>query len=345
MRVSYWDNWKGIAIIAVIAIHASSGTATFEKGSFNWLFGITLRQFIDFAVPFFLAMSGYFSLKGSSERPITYYKERFIRIIIPYLVWTAVYLLIKTPKDLPSFKECFEGVFLGTGIGIGYFVIVLSQFVLLTPLLSRIHKKTSHLAIMATLSVLGSIFVYYFSALNQSHLLSKFPAYALPLIVWYPSYHAGYFLARFYNKKEINNTLNKIFIFGLAAALALSLLEGFMWAYNNNYAFGASQLKATSLIASMFLFFVAVSFKDRKSFLDKNSPIAWLGTNSYTIYLTHLLFLGVIQKLLKRSDVLYSIQPLFILTSVAITLISCAILVKAAEKLLPKKLSKNILGN
>ena len=74
MRISYWDNWKGIAIIAVVAIHASNGTAAFEEGSFNWLFGLTFRQFIDFAVPLFLAMSGYFSVKNSSGNPISYYK-------------------------------------------------------------------------------------------------------------------------------------------------------------------------------------------------------------------------------------------------------------------------------
>lgn len=72
MRESYWDSWKGVAIIAVVAIHASGATQFFEDGSFNWYFGLVLRQFIDFAVPLFLAMAGYFSMKGATDNPIYY---------------------------------------------------------------------------------------------------------------------------------------------------------------------------------------------------------------------------------------------------------------------------------
>ncbi len=345
MRVSYWDNWKGIAIIAVIAIHASNGTATFQEGSFNWLFGLTLRQFIDFAVPFFLAMSGYFSAKVSNESLLSFYKGRFIRILIPYLIWTAIYLLAKTPTILPSLSECFQGVFFGTGIGIGYFVIVLSQFVILTPLFAKIQKKWHHVAIMITISIMGSIFVYYFSAINTDHFLSQFPAYALPFFAWYPFYHSGYFMARYKNELKLNSTLIKTATFGLALSLTLSLCEGLFWAYNHNYSFGVSQLKATSLAASLFLFILAVSLSEKKTLLHRYSAITWLGENSYVIYLSHMLFLTIIQKILRQSDSIYSLQPLTILLSVALSLILCTGLIKTCSKILPRNISKHLLGN
>ncbi|WP_338919202.1 acyltransferase [Pseudomonas silesiensis] len=345
MRDSYWDNWKGIAIIAVVAIHASGGTAMFQEGSFNWLFGLTLRQFIDFAVPLFLAMSGYFSVNGSNGNVLSYYKGRFIRIIIPYLIWTAAYILIKTPTEAPSLGELASGIIFGTGIGIGYFVIVLSQLVILTPLYSKIQKPSHHIIIMAIASAIGTIFVYYFSVFNPHHLLSKFPAYALPFFAWYPFYHAGYFLARYKENLKIDSTFRKIAIFGFTVSLAFSLIEGSFWAYNENYSFGVSQLKLTSLSASLFLFFIAVSFKDKNTFLNRYTPISWLGANSYAIYLMHMLFLIAIQKLLKQSDNIYSFQPIYILLSAATAILTCAVVVFASQKTMPKSFSRNVLGN
>ena len=345
MRISYWDNWKGIAIIAVVAIHASNGTAAFEEGSFNWLFGLTFRQFIDFAVPLFLAMSGYFSVKNSSGNPISYYKGKFNRILIPYLIWTAIYLILKTPTSAPSTYEVLEGVFMGTGIGIGYFVIVLLQFVILTPLFARIESKSHHLAIMAIMSVVGSVFVYYFSAFNRDHAISEFPMYALPFFVWYPFYHAGYFLARFKGEIDITNRFKTLTLIGLIAFISLSILEGLFWGYNGNYSFGASQLKATCLAASLCLFLAAISFENKKTILDRRSPLTWLGVNSYAIYLTHMLFLTVIQKLMKRWEILYSLQPIAILLSAVFAILLCAALIKASQKILPNNFSRNLLGS
>jgi fucose 4-O-acetylase-like acetyltransferase len=40
MRISFWDKWKGVAIIAVVLIHALGSTANFPVGSLNNDFGI-----------------------------------------------------------------------------------------------------------------------------------------------------------------------------------------------------------------------------------------------------------------------------------------------------------------
>jgi surface polysaccharide O-acyltransferase-like enzyme len=54
MRISFWDKWKGVAIIAVVLIHALGSTANFPVGSLNNDFGIILRQFINFPVGLFI---------------------------------------------------------------------------------------------------------------------------------------------------------------------------------------------------------------------------------------------------------------------------------------------------
>lgn len=345
MRVSYWDNWKGIAIIAVVAIHASGSTRTFQEGTFNWLFGLTLRQIIDFAVPLFLAMSGYFSVKGSDENILEYYKSRFARIIIPYMIWTAIYIFLNDPKNILSFSELFKGLIFGTGIGIGYFVIVLSQFVALTPIFSKIERKSHHVAIMVVMSAIGTAFVYYFSAFNQEHVIAKFPLYALPFFVWYPFYHVGYFIARYQDEIIVKGTFKRLAVCGFAFFLMLSLLEGLFWAYKQNYSFGVSQLKATSLASSLFLFFIVLSLKDGKTLLDRHSPLTWLGANSYAIYLIHMLFLRVVQRLLTPLDSIYSLQPLFILLSTAMVILLCAAFIKTSSLIVTQSISKKLLGS
>lgn len=342
MRISYWDNWKGIAIIAVVAIHASSGTETFQESSFNWIFGLTLRQMIDFAVPIFLAMSGYFAEKSSKMPLASFYRSRFVRILIPYLIWTAIFLAIKTPTEAPSPIDIFKGVFFGTAIVVGYFVIVLIQFVVITPLLSKIDKPSSHLAIMTATSIIGTVFIYYFTAFNPDHLISKFPAYALPFFVWYPFYHAGFFVSRYSTDMEIGAIFRKTLIFCAAASLLLSMAEGLYWAHANNYSFGASQLKASSMLASMFIFLSVVAFKDHATLLSRHSYLTWLGANSYAIYLMHMLFLPLIQRTLMMT---HDLQPIFILSSTAITLILCTGLIKLFQSILPTYSTKYILGN
>lgn len=58
MRDNYWDNWKGIAIIAVVSVHVLGQTSSFPLDSFNNLFGVFLRQFVNFCVALFFFLSG-----------------------------------------------------------------------------------------------------------------------------------------------------------------------------------------------------------------------------------------------------------------------------------------------
>lgn len=62
LRTTFWDSVKGIAIVAVIIIHASDPLLAQAPWSPEWILGLVLNQFLDFAVPLFLAMSGFFAV-------------------------------------------------------------------------------------------------------------------------------------------------------------------------------------------------------------------------------------------------------------------------------------------
>ncbi len=344
VRVAYWDNWKGIAILAVVAIHAANDTSQFAIGSFNWLFGLTLRQVIDFAVPIFLALAGFFSVGSLTDSPRTYYKKRINRILIPYLIWTTIYLFLKTPFDVPSISEVIQGYILGRGIGIGYFIIVLLQFIVLTPFLHKVKSQKTHIGMMVIGSILGSVFTYYFYAVNPEHFMAKFPQNVILFFVWYPFYHFGYYAARYKIQFKIEQINSLTLIYFLGVALTLAFIEGYFWGYNGNYRFGVSQLKLTSFITSFILFLNILHFQKQNSLLNTSTSLTWLGSHSFAIYLIHILFLNKIQFILRKIEWIHYYQPIFITLSIVATLLLCVITILITKKIAGSTYTKPILG-
>ena len=123
------DCLKAAAIAAVVAIHVPYGSHVADP---------SLR----FCVPVFIGLWGYFaeaSARRHPDRPlVTYVRDRFVQLFIPYAVWSVVYFLIG-----PRLKEwnttpihTIIGGWLGGGLWAGqYFFIIMFQLLLLFPML------------------------------------------------------------------------------------------------------------------------------------------------------------------------------------------------------------------
>ena len=73
---------RGLAICAVVLIHClPQNTIT-----------IILRPFLNFAVALFLFLSGMLTPQSKIDNLGLFYKRRIGKILIPYLVWSLVYL-------------------------------------------------------------------------------------------------------------------------------------------------------------------------------------------------------------------------------------------------------------
>jgi len=331
-RSEYWDWWKGLAIISVVIIHASSGTGGFPTGTFNWYFGLILRQLTNFAVPLFLAYAGYFSARESFEKPIKYYQSRCKRLLYPYLVWTIISISIRNPSHLLSPIELSKDVFLGLGIGVGYFVIVLLQFVIVTPALSKIEKTWHHIGIMITVSVISLMILYWLRIRFPGHKISEFPIVALPFIFWYPFYHLGYFANKFkINKSDFNTRSTRFIIFTIFSLSTIaSIIESMLLAHSGLYSFAISQIKISNFLASIALFLFSVLSYGYIEF--KSKLVAQLGMNSFPIYLMHLIFLSVANRVLAKYSPIYFYQPLHILLATTLTLVLCVLFIKLLGK-------------
>jgi fucose 4-O-acetylase-like acetyltransferase len=180
------DIWKGIAIICVVGIHVSHVAFDFPANSPNEWWGIFYRDVFDFSVALFMAISGFLSLTAAAIEQsgvAKYYKSRLSRLWPPYLIWTAIYLAAESPSSLLNVKNLAKAIFLGQGIGIGYFMIALTSLVILHPVLVKINRKVL-IGSSALLSLLTVGAAYYARIEFPGSLFGRFPYYALPFTTW-----------------------------------------------------------------------------------------------------------------------------------------------------------------
>jgi surface polysaccharide O-acyltransferase-like enzyme len=333
MRSTYWDSIKGWSIIAVIVIHASGNSYTsFTEGSANWVFGITLRQFVNFAVPLFLTLAGLFSRPKVGVTPILFIFSRCLRLIPPYLLWSVAYLMFSKSSHFLDPQLLLTDIFMGKGIGVGYFVIVLLQFIFLTPFIWRIKSIKTHMITMIAFTAIGLFSTYTLRTIFIDHPFGKFPLNAIFFIYWYPFFHFGVFVSLFKEKViEWVCGVKKVIYFLVPLFVMLSLIEGFFWANHGFISLGTSQMKASSFILSFLSFLSLLYCNNRPSLLD-SKVMAWLGRGSYVIYLSHMFALKHVKALLGKSEFVFENQPVFILLATSITVALCSFLLLIAEK-------------
>ncbi|MCB2256805.1 acyltransferase [Escherichia albertii] len=300
MRIKIFDLMKGAAILAVVFIHSLGYLSVSNKGTFEWYISIISRQFVNFAVPIFLFISGFLSFSRDIHDTLYYLKRKLLRIIIPYLSWSCFYFFFLFTFNNQSFvvKNIIAQLILGTGIGVGYFVIVLVQFIILTPLINKITSIKTHIMIICGFTIIGGVVNYMSVKIDCLKLFSQFPYSAIPFFVWYPFYHLGFV----FNKYNIScpKCLNSSILFGiLSFSLTLAIFEGMFWGYAGNYSFAVSQLKLSSLILSLCVCMIAYFYLNR----DINyKSLSQLGTISYGIYLTHMLFVWLYHYLFSHTS-------------------------------------------
>jgi peptidoglycan/LPS O-acetylase OafA/YrhL len=151
---------------------------------------------------------------------------------------------------------------------------------------------------------------------------AHFPFYCLSFVVWYPFYHLGLFAAKFKVADESGFCRSKTWMFLLYFLfVAGSCIEG-VFLSRRGYSLGQSQLKATSLLASLALFFLILAYRRMTpGFFFGNRFVQLLGRSSYLIYLMHMLVFREIEMVLKGHASIYAHHLRYSLVSFSLTLI------------------------
>lgn len=181
-RLTGIDLIRGFAAYGVAILH--SGDVTTAKSVSFW--ATQLQRFCGFAVPFFLIASFYLLINRIYVTGKSYsLKSRFQRLIIPYLVWSALYVLMRLGK-LYFLKEQVNSekitditaiVFLGSGGIHLYFIPLLFTGALFLGVVEKLIKRNITLLPILFLFVLSSIADYLVFVTGNSFKLGSYVAF------------------------------------------------------------------------------------------------------------------------------------------------------------------------
>lgn len=148
--------------LLVIFIHVSSApVTTYDKSSLQYAVVFLLWRYASCAVQGFIFLGGlrFFLTKKDGIDYKAFYKERFVKIIIPYILWNIIYYLLFVFKGYFPFSFEDFGLYLikGNLISPFYFVVVIIQFYALAPLWRWLVIKVH---VVAALVVAGIITLF-----------------------------------------------------------------------------------------------------------------------------------------------------------------------------------------
>lgn len=138
-RILYFDLLNIIACYGVIWLHCSGDAFTFRMDKY-WLMSLTIQVVAHWAVPVFFMLTGA-TLMNYREKYSTgvYFKRRLLRIFIPFLAWSTIYLILKYKLGWVVFSNWKElvSLYLDNGIeGIFWFFYPLLAIYLSMPVLA-----------------------------------------------------------------------------------------------------------------------------------------------------------------------------------------------------------------
>ncbi len=334
MRNLYWDHWKGVAIIAVVVIHALGTALTSAPTSLDYQAAVAIRQLINFPVALFVFIAAFFSFRPSRVLEPTAKRvvQRITRLLWPYLAWAAIYLSLglasgnKTIADVPLL------LLNGRAISVGYYVIVMIQLALLSPALERLSVRMLSWLLPCAL-VLSASFTYSVRLTSYEGIWANFPYNALPFFLWLPFYVAGLLVAR-KGLARLTHAPATLLRWSVSALILAALVEGYLL---QSFAvdLAISQLKVSSMLASLGICtLVAVSAKSWQAVKGWKAFTVWLGSRSYYFYLSHILVLNAVQRALSQFSALDNAPMAFVLASVVVTISACCLSALLADRLL-----------
>lgn len=301
-RLTGIDLCRGLAAFAVILVHSGDETWGIPISES----AIHFRYLFYFAVPFFLAAAFYFATKKFPlHLSLAFWQKKFKRIILPYLVWSAFYVVSKalifqlsnnSDRVSQLLADPVAIIFLGGASYHLYFLPLLVAGILwlcLVNFLIKLKKSTFYLFI----NILISLFLYQL-------LLTSNNSFALGSYIAFPE------LLQQFSANRIIYQIMRLFLVNLA--WMIRCLPYFLTALLINQTLPKKQqwlYQKTGVILLLFIFlffniigkqFLPEAFSEiaiaysllllgiaSSKYIDNSNLITNLGLCSFGIYLIH----------------------------------------------------------
>lgn len=273
---------------------------SFNNGSHWWIISVNYASLFKWSSGVFVMISGAFILKEEKTLDIWgFLKHRFIRIMIPFILWALFYKILENPSAVIEtkgliFRTYIADLYNGKVEYHLWFIYMIFILYLLSPVLSFL---VNH----APKKVL-----YYFIGLWL--VLNFIPDYLHQYKDWnfgsryyleFSKYSGLYMLGFILKNVKINKPWRLLIPF---VALVLINAIGTYYLSNsrgyNDYFF-LQRLNITNILNSIliYLFFISITIKSNSHFkIKRNKIIVSLSLLSYGIFLNHVFILNLLRK-------------------------------------------------
>ncbi len=326
----------------VIFIHVSSAPVTYlQCPSWQYLAVFTPWKLASFVVYGFFFLGGVRFALHPPESGITgtlkYYWKRLFRIVIPYILWVAVYVLWSMifDKEEITFRLYFDRLTHGTAAAHFYYVLTAIQFYLLAPLWKRIKKESAAVVLPITL-VLTQLFSNSMPEIVRrlgfkGELLNDriFTTY---LFFWVAGIYAGLWYDKFCEFLRKRAVWVTLFFIACAVPEVYCNYQG--KAYGNW--FGLVWDLHLLYICAAILFFTTVALLIRRWSFFETGFFKLLDRCTFSIYLSHLLVMWTVDKLIRKFYPTTSILVPYIIrfaATYAVTVCACMFVCFAVRKI------------
>ena len=298
---TYWiDSLRVLATISVIFIHVVYEiTDQFQHVSnYDWWVGNIFNSSLRFCVPIFLMISGALILPKTYESIGEFLKKRLIRIILPFLFWSFIYIakdifLQFSRGDNISFSGIFMFIFFqlknGACFHFWYINMIIGLY-LFFPIIGKwINKSNKN-------EILYFIIIWLFTILVKFPFFDKFlPNFKILYFSGFIGFPVlGYFLYK--NTFTKSNREILISVLFILTGILITVFGTFFFSKQDGkindefYAF----LTPNVILASTGVFLL---YKNTIKFNAKiSSIILFLSKYSYGTFLVHIFVLWILLK-------------------------------------------------
>lgn len=340
-RIAYYDILRGIAIMGVVAIHCTFIGFNFNELSIDFKLTVLWKNFINVAVPLFLALSGYFMSNkkvSTKNQYISFLKKQLPKVLIPYVIWSVLYLSISIYIEKISLITFLNRLITFQSLPQFYFILLILQYYILLPLLQKL-ANVRGLIISLVISLISCIFIFYLRYFTDYQVTQILYTGLFP--IWLVFFVLGLYVKN--NSQKINSTTNLIFII---IFYLFSIIETYFvyQVFNIEMGMAATSVKISSFLYSFFI----ILFAFRSVSLVENKLLQYTGEISFGIYLAHPFFLyypiyTLVNESFNQLDNVDGGGILLQFILFTLTLFVCILLAVLSRKL-NKKLSIKMLG-
>lgn len=314
--------------LAVVFVHVLSWTiGGMDKGSLQYVFVLVPWRLLQFVVQGFIFLS---AVKLFLSKKDTDYEKfvagRYKRVVIPYVLWVLVYYayFIMTYGYTFSWDKLGEYLIFGTICSHFYFVVIIMQFYLNMPLFKWLGKRVD-LWLMCAVSVV-------FTALFKQYVHFQYDDRVFPAYLCYFVIGAAVGM----NYERVCAFLKRRFYAVLPPFLVFAVADGYLtWrAQVHGDTFKYIEIVHMGYcLAAIFFFFTLFLLLGEGRKLPRHLELC--DRSSYSIYLSHVLFIYIANALAVRIGIFGMAENLvfrFVFTY-AVTLGLCMTVAAISERI------------